>query len=66
MPVLDTEIARVQTITSPYNRWLTVLAAAVIGAGLSQFAGGDWGSLPIAAVAAGVGQILRSVMQARK
>jgi uncharacterized membrane protein YjjP (DUF1212 family) len=66
LPVLDAEIARVQKISTPYNRWLTVLAAAIIGAGLSQFAGGDWGSLPVAAVAAGVGQILRSVMQARK
>lgn len=66
LPVLDAEIARVQKMPIPYNRWLTVLAAAIIGAGLSQFAGGDWGSLPVAAVAAGVGQIPRSAMQAKK
>ena len=52
-------------MSTPYNRWVTVMAAAVIGAGLSQLPAGT-GSLPIAAVAAGVGQIVRSVLQARK
>lgn len=65
-PALDAEIERVQKISTPYNRWLVALAAAVVGGALSQFAGGDWASLPIAAVAAGVGQMLRSVLQSRK
>jgi uncharacterized membrane protein YjjP (DUF1212 family) len=63
---LDAEIARVKHVAPPYNRWLAVLAAACVSGALSQFAGGDWGSLGIAFVAAGVGQFLRSLLQARK
>jgi uncharacterized membrane protein YjjP (DUF1212 family) len=52
-------------LPSPYNRWLAMVAAACLSGALSQFAGGDWGSFGIAFVAAGVGQGLRSQLQAR-
>lgn len=60
------EIERIKKLHTPYNRWLAVLAAACIGAAMSQFAGGDTGSFGIAFIAAGIGQILRSILQARK
>ena len=62
----DAEVARIKALPSPYNRWVAMVAAACVAGGLSQFAGGDWGSLGIAGVAAGVGQVLRSQLQARK
>jgi uncharacterized membrane protein YjjP (DUF1212 family) len=62
----DAEVARVKELPSPYNRWVAMAAAACLSGALSQFAGGDWGSLGIAVVAAGVGQGLRSQLQARK
>jgi uncharacterized membrane protein YjjP (DUF1212 family) len=63
---LESELARVKGLASPYGRWLAMVAAAGIGAALSQFAGGDLGSLWIAAAAAAIGQLLRSELQARK
>ena len=62
---LDAEVARIKKLPSPYNRWLAMMAAACLSGALSQFAGGDWGSLGIAFVAAGVGQVLRSQLQVR-
>ena len=62
---LDAEVARIKKLPSPYNRWLAMVAAACLSGALSQFAGGDWGSFGIAFVAAGVGQGLRSQLQAR-
>lgn len=63
---LRTELAGIENRASPYGRWFSMVAAAGIGAALSQFAGGDLGSLWIAAAAAAVGQLLRSMLQARK
>jgi uncharacterized membrane protein YjjP (DUF1212 family) len=63
---LDAEITRIKQVPTPYNPWLALVAAACVAAALSQFAGGDWGSLGIALVAAGVGQALRSQLQVRK
>jgi uncharacterized membrane protein YjjP (DUF1212 family) len=62
----DAEVARINELPSPYNRWVAMVAAAGVAGGLSQFAGGDWGSLWIAGVAAAVGQVLRSQLQARR
>jgi uncharacterized membrane protein YjjP (DUF1212 family) len=45
---------------------VTILAAACTAAFFSQIPGGDWGSLAVAFVAAGVGQFFRSMLQARK
>jgi uncharacterized membrane protein YjjP (DUF1212 family) len=63
---LGAEIERIKHLRSPYNRWVMMLAAAFTGACFSQIPGGDWGSAGIAFVAAGVGQFLRSLLQARK
>lgn len=62
----DAEVARIKNLPAPYNRWVMIAAAACTGAFFSQIPGGDWGSLGIAFVAAGVGQFLRSLLQARK
>jgi uncharacterized membrane protein YjjP (DUF1212 family) len=62
---LDAELARVKTLPAPYNRWVVMAAAAFTAAFFSQLPGGDWGSLAIAFVAAGGGQFLRSILQAR-
>lgn len=61
-----TEFERVKTLPSPYNRWVMIAAATGAAGTFSQVAGGDWGSLAIAAMAAGVGQFFRSRLQARK
>ncbi len=63
---LDSETARIQELPLPYGRWTLVAAAACAGACFSQIPGGDWGAAGIAAVAAGVGQLLRSHLRARK
>ena len=63
---VGTEIARIRNLPAPYNRAVMTAAAACAGAAFSQVSGGDWGSLAIAFVAAGAGQLLRSALQARK
>lgn len=63
---LPAELERVKTLPSPYNRWVMLAAAACTAGTFSQVAGGDWGGLAIAAVAAAVGQIFRSLLQANK
>lgn len=63
---LGAEVARIKTLPSPYNRWVMMAAVACTAAFFSQIPGGDWGSLAIAFVAAGVGQFLRSLLQARR
>ncbi|MGB7946882.1 MAG: threonine/serine exporter family protein [Candidatus Binatia bacterium] len=60
------EVERIKKLPSPYNRWVTILAAACTAAFFSQIPGGDWGSLAVAFVAAGVGQFFRSMLQAKK
>ena len=57
------EVERIGRLPSPYNRWALVLVAAATGACFSRIPGGDWGSFAIAFVAAGAGQLLRSVLQ---
>lgn len=63
---LETELDRIRQLSSPHNRWVMAVAAAVTAGSVSQIAGGDWGSFGIAVVAGGVGQCLRSLLQARK
>jgi len=60
------EIERIKALAPPYNRWVMIVAAACTAAFFSQIPGGDWGAFGIAFVAAGVGQFLRSLLQARK
>jgi uncharacterized membrane protein YjjP (DUF1212 family) len=63
---LGTELERIKQLPSPYNRWVMMVTAASTAAFFSQIPGGDRGSFGIAFVAAGVGQFLRSLLQARK
>lgn len=63
---LDSEIERIKALATPYNRWVMIVAAACTAAFFSQIPGGDWGAFGIAFVAAGVGQFLRSLLQARR
>ena len=64
--VLPSEIKRVNTLAPHFNRWMIVAAAACAAAGFSQITGGDWGALGITFVAAGIGQFVRSLLQAMK
>jgi uncharacterized membrane protein YjjP (DUF1212 family) len=63
---LVSEVERIRALAPPYNRWVMVAAAACNAAFFSQIPGRDWGALGIAFVAAGVGQFLRSLLQARR
>jgi uncharacterized membrane protein YjjP (DUF1212 family) len=63
---LDSEIERIKALATPYHRWVIIVAAACTAAFFSRIPGGDWGALGIAFVAAGIGQFLRSLLQARK
>jgi len=63
---LDSEIERVKTLGVPYNRRVMLAAGACTAAVFSQFPGKDWGALGISFVAAGAGQFLRLLLQARK
>ena len=60
---LVSEIERIRTLASPYNRWVMVAAAAATAACFSRIPGGDWGAFWIAFVAAGTGQLFRSWLQ---
>src|SRR5512135_780166 len=60
------EIERINALAPPYNRWVMIVAAACTAAYFSKIPGGDWGAFGIAFVAAGVGQFLRSLLQARR
>ncbi len=59
------EIERIKALAPPYPRGVMILAAACTAAFFSQIPGGDWGAFGIAFVAAGVGQFLRLLLQAR-
>lgn len=59
-------IARIQATAPLYNRWILTATAACTAAVFSQLIGGDWRVLGIAFVAAGVGQVVRLHLQARK
>jgi uncharacterized membrane protein YjjP (DUF1212 family) len=60
------ELERVRGLASPYSGWQSVLAAGIGAGAFSQFAGGDAGSFWVAAVAAAVGQLLRTLLLSRK
>lgn len=62
---MDAEITRIQSLASPHNRWLMMFAGACAGAFFSRSAGGDWGAFAVACCAAGVGQFVRGLLQAR-
>jgi len=62
---LGGEIERMKKLASPYNRWVLTLAGACAGAFFSRTAGGDWGAFGVTFVAAGVGQFVRLLLQAR-
>jgi uncharacterized membrane protein YjjP (DUF1212 family) len=59
-------LERIEQLPSPYSRWVVTLVAAILSGCFSRLAGGDWGSFGVVFVAAGVGQSLRSFLQARK
>lgn len=63
---IGSEIARINSIAPPYNRWVMILIAACSAAFFSRIPGGDWGAFFIVFVAAGVGQLFRSMLQDRK
>ena len=63
---LAAEIARVNAINPPYGRGVRIVAAAFAAAAFSKLAAGDWGAAGIVFVASGVGQFVRSLLQARK
>jgi uncharacterized membrane protein YjjP (DUF1212 family) len=64
---VETEVARIRQMRSPYPPWLTVAVAAAIAACFVQIPGSrDWGGSGIAFVAAGAGQFVRTRLQARE
>ncbi len=63
---IASEIGRIATLAPPYGRWAMAAAAAGIAAFFSRITGGDWGAFGIACAAGGVGQLLRSWLQAKK
>lgn len=60
------EVARIRNLASPYSRWITRLAVACAAAFFTQTAGGDYGALGIAFVAAAFGQFVRTLPRLRK
>lgn len=63
---IPSEVERVATLQPPYPRWAMVALAACTAACFSRVCGGDWGAFAVAGAAAGAGQVLRPVLQARK
>lgn len=63
---LESEVARINSLAPPYTRWVMIAASSFTAAIFSQLPGKDWGALGIAFLAAGVGQFLRLLLQARK
>jgi uncharacterized membrane protein YjjP (DUF1212 family) len=63
---LVSEIERLKALAPRYNRWALIAAAAFAAAAFSQLPGGDGGALGIAFLAGGVGQFVRSLLQARQ
>lgn len=63
---IEDEVERIRRLPSPYSRWLTVVIAAAIAACFVQIPDGrDWGGSAVAFVAAGLGQLIRTELQAR-
>ena len=63
---IPSEIQRIKSLGSPFNRWIILMAAASTAGAFSQLGGGDWRALGIAGLAAAIGQFFRSRLQARK
>ena len=61
-----TELERIGKLPFPHSRWIMALAVACAGATFSKTMAGDNGALALCAVAAGIGQLARSQMQAWK
>lgn len=55
------EIDRIKSLAGPYNRWVVILAAACAAAFFTRTAGGDYGALGVALVAAAAGQFMRGL-----
>lgn len=62
---LPAEIERINNLQPPYGRRTMVVAAACSAMLFSQLAEGDWGACGIAFVAAGAGQLMRSLLRTR-
>ncbi len=58
-------IERIKTRVSPYNLGVSALFAACAGAFFSRIAGGDWGAFGVTSLAAGAGQFVRILLEAR-
>jgi uncharacterized membrane protein YjjP (DUF1212 family) len=61
----NSQVERIQRLASPYNPWMTTLAAACAAAAFSRSTGGDWGGMGVVFVAAAIGQFIRSLLQKR-
>jgi uncharacterized membrane protein YjjP (DUF1212 family) len=59
------ELRRIAAMAPSYPQWFTPLIAALAGAFFAKSAGGDWGALGVAFVAAGIGQALRVTLEGR-
>jgi uncharacterized membrane protein YjjP (DUF1212 family) len=64
--VIASEVQRIRNLSSPYNAWLVILAAALAAGFFTQFIGGDWGGFGIAFGAGAIGQTVRFALQTRK
>ncbi|KQW86729.1 threonine/serine exporter family protein [Brevundimonas sp. Root1279] len=63
---IETEVARIQHLRSPYRPWLTILVAAATAACFAQIPGTlDLGASAVAFTAAAVGQLVRIQLQGR-
>jgi len=60
------ELKLIASLPSPYNRWVSILAAGVTAGAFSQIAVRNLGALAVVFVAAIVGQYFRSMLLARK
>jgi len=58
--VLAEEVARINALPRPYDRWTTLAAAAGAAAVFARLNGGDGGAVSLAFVAAGLGQLVRA------
>jgi len=60
------ELKRIESLPSPYSRWITILAAGVTAGAFSQLAVRNLGTLGVVFLAAVVGQYVRTLLVARK
>jgi uncharacterized membrane protein YjjP (DUF1212 family) len=62
---IDAELVRIRPLRPPYGPTVAAVASAVTAGSFARLAGGDWGSVAICAVAGGIGQTVRSLLQRR-